>query len=141
MPRVHLTHETLSVDALLAQVADARHGGTAVFLGTTRADSGADEVVALEYEAYATLASTEMRAIVAEAEAYGARVAVAHRLGRVAVGEASVIVAAAAAHRPQAFQACRYTIDELKRRVPIWKRAIRADGSTVWMDDVSAPVG
>lgn len=140
MASVTLSREPLGVDALIAGTAGPDHGGIAVFIGTTRRDAGAAEVVALEYEAYEELALTELEAVAAEAEALGARVAIAHRLGRVAVGEASVVIVAAAGHRPAAFAACRLAIDEAKRRVPIWKRAIRADGTAVWQDGVSAPV-
>ena len=93
----------------------------------------------LEYEVYEELALSEMAAIAAEAErAFGARVAVEHRTGTVAVGDPSVIVAASAGHRPAAFAACRFVIDELKARVPIWKRTVYADGGVAWIDG-SAP--
>lgn len=134
-----LTHDPIALDGLLAAVAAPGHGGTAVFLGTTRAAEGEHTVEALEYEAYDDLAVAELEAVAAEAEALGARVAIAHRLGRVPVGEASVAVVAAAPHRPAAFAACRLAIDEAKRRVPIWKRSVHADGTAVWKDGVSAP--
>lgn len=140
MAEVTLTRDPLSVDALIASVAGPEHGGIAVFIGTTRREADRLEVVALEYEAYEELALTELAAVAGEAEALGARVAVAHRLGRVPVGEASIAIVAAAGHRPAAFAACRLAIDEAKRRVPIWKRAVHADGSAVWKDGLSAPV-
>lgn len=122
--------------ALLAAVSDAEHGGTALFIGTTRREAdGGRAVAALHYEAYAELALAEMAAIAAEAqEAFGARVAVEHRTGEVEVGAPSVAVAASAGHRPAAFAACRYVIDELKARVPIWKQTVYADGGTTWLD-------
>lgn len=139
-PLVVLTGEPLRTDPLLGHVTDPEHGGTVVFSGTTRRDAGHDEVVALDYEAYAEMALPEMERIAREAQArYGARVAVAHRTGRVAVGEPSVIVAAAAGHRPAAFAACRHVIDALKDTVPIWKREVRADGRTAWQDGLEAP--
>lgn len=134
---IALTAEPLDPAALLAAVAGDEHGGTALFVGTTRreAGSGDGEVAALVYEAYEELALAEMRAIAAEAErAWAATVAVAHRTGPVAVGEPSVAVAASAGHRPAAFAACRYVIDELKGRVPIWKQTVRPDGATFWKD-------
>jgi molybdopterin synthase catalytic subunit len=67
------------------------------------------------------------------------RVAVRHRLGTVAVGEASIAVAAAAPHRAEAFAACRYVIDEVKRRIPVWKKELRADGSAAWVDAAGRP--
>jgi molybdopterin synthase catalytic subunit len=132
---IALSEQPLEVAALLDAVADPEHGGIATFLGTTRREGGEREVEALDYEAYEELALAEMRAVAAEAEArFGARVAVAHRVGRVEVGRPSVAVAASAGHRPEAFAACRYVIDELKRRVPIWKRTVYADGGTTWVD-------
>jgi len=137
---VSLRHDPLRVDELIAATAGPDHGGIAVFIGTTRRDADRTEVVALEYEAYEELALAELEAVAAEAEALGARVAISHRLGRVAVGEASIAIVAAAAHRPAAFAACRLAIDEAKRRAPIWKRTVHADGTAVWRDGVSAPV-
>ncbi len=136
---IALSPEPLDLGPLLAAVADPDHGGTAAFLGTTRRGEGEGRVRELFYEAYEELALSEMATVAAEAGArFGARVAVAHRVGRVAVGEASVAVAASAGHRPAAFAACRYVIDELKRRAPIWKQAVFDDGATRWRDGVSA---
>jgi molybdopterin synthase catalytic subunit len=132
---IALTPDPLDLAALVAAVADPDHGGTATFIGSTRREGGLHEVAELRYEAYEELAVGEMAAVAAEAEArFGARVAVAHRVGVVAVGEASVAVAASAGHRPAAFAACRYVIDELKARAPIWKQAVHADGEARWMD-------
>lgn len=134
-----LTPEPLDPMALVAAVGDPEHGGTATFLGSPRREEGGREVVELRYEAYEELAATEMAAIAAEAEArFGARVAAAHRVGPVAVGEASVAVAASAGHRPAAFAACRYVIDELKSRAPIWKQTVHADGDASWLDGCTA---
>jgi len=134
-PPIALTRAALSVDALVAHVAAPEHGATVTFTGTTRREAEGHEVVALEYEAYEPMALREMEAIAQEAgRRYGARVALAHRLGRVAVGEASVAIAAAAGHRAEAFAACRHAIDEVKRRVPIWKQSVHADGARVWQD-------
>jgi molybdopterin synthase catalytic subunit len=136
---IALTGDPLDPAALLAEVADDEHGGTALFIGTTRREAGAGEVSALAYEAYDELALAEMEAIAAEAgRAWSARVAVAHRTGTVAVGEPSVAVAASAGHRSAAFAACRYVIDELKQRVPIWKQAVHPDGGATWIDGRAA---
>jgi molybdopterin synthase catalytic subunit len=130
-----LSDQPLELSALVDAVAHPEHGGIATFLGTTRREAGERGVEALDYEAYEELALAEMTAVAAEAEArFGARVAVAHRVGRVEVGRPSVAVAASAGHRPEAFAACRYVIDELKQRVPIWKRAVFADGGATWID-------
>lgn len=141
---VALTAEPLTLDALIAHVGDPEHGGTATFTGTTRREEGLRDVVALDYQAYDGLARAEMRTIAEEAAArYDARVAVAHRTGRVPVGEPSVAVAVSAGHRAEAFAACRYVIDELKSRVPVWKQAVFADGTTEWQDGMHgrAPAG
>ena len=136
---IALRDTPLDPAALLAAVGDPEHGGTALFVGTTRRDAGLREVVELRYEAYVELALGELRAIAAEAEAaYAATVAVEHRTGAVAVGEPSVVVAASAGHRPAAFAACRYVIDELKARAPIWKQTAHADGTATWVDGCAA---
>ena len=137
---ITLVDHPIDVAALLQAVADPDNGGTVLFLGTTRRETGEREVVELRYEAYDELALAEMSAIAAEAvEAYGARVALVHRLGVVAVGEASVAVAASAPHRPTAFAAGRYLIDQLKARVPIWKQEAFADGDATWRDGADRP--
>jgi molybdopterin synthase catalytic subunit len=132
---IALQDTPLDLAAVSAAVADPEHGGAVTFSGTTRREADLHAVEAIEYEAYPELALAEMGRIVEEAEArFGARVALAHRTGRVEVGAPSVIVAASAPHRPAAFAACRYAIDELKARVPIWKRTDHADGRTRWLD-------
>jgi molybdopterin synthase catalytic subunit len=136
---IALTPEPLDPAALVAAVADPDHGGTAAFIGTIRREGDPREVVELRYEAYEELAASEMAAIAAEAERrFGARVAVSHRVGPVAVGDASVAVAASAGHRPAAFAACRYVIDELKLRAPIWKQTVYSDGEASWIDGCAA---
>jgi len=132
---IALTAQPLDLAPLLAAVADPEHGGTVTFIGTTRREGDGRAVAGLHFEAYEELALSEMRAIATEAwEAYGAAVALAHRVGRVDVGEPSVMVAASAGHRPAAFAACRFAIDELKARVPVWKQTVFEDGATSWID-------
>lgn len=114
-----------------------RHGGAGAvvgFLGTVRDRTGPHEVIALEYEAYQEMAERFLRKIGDEIEARwpGARSAVLHRVGRLAVGEPSVAIAVASPHRADAFEACRHAIERLKEDVPIWKKEIRKDGS-VWV--------
>jgi molybdopterin synthase catalytic subunit len=136
---IALSPEPLDVAALIAAVADPDHGATTSFVGTTRREGGLREVAELRYEAYEELAMAEMAAVAAEAQArFGARVAVAHRVGVVRVGEASVAVTASAGHRGAAFAACRHVIDELKARVPIWKQTAFADGEANWIDGCAA---
>lgn len=114
---VRITHEALSLDAVAARVVDPRAGAVVTFSGTTR------EVPYLDYEAYTEMAGAELERIAFEALSAHDLCAVAaeHRIGRVALGEASVIVAASAPHRPAAFAGARELIDEIKRRLPIWK--------------------
>jgi molybdopterin synthase catalytic subunit len=136
---IALTADPIDLAALAAAVRDPEHGGLVTFLGTTRREESLRAVEALVYEAYEEVALRELRAIAAEAGArFGARVALVHRTGRVDVGDPSVAVAASAAHRPAAFAACRYAIDQLKARAPIWKQTVYADGGTAWIDGAAA---
>lgn len=131
---IELRDDQIDAGPLLAAVANPEHGASATFIGTTRRESGERAVAALHYEAYEELALAEMAAIADEArEAYGADVAVVHRVGRVDVGEPSVIVTASAGHRPAAFAACRFVIDEIKRRLPVWKKEHYASGDGRWL--------
>ncbi len=130
-----LTSEPLDLAELIAAVRDPEHGGLSTFLGCIRREDAIRPVVAIEYEAYEELTETEFAMVADEARSrFGAHVACVHRSGRVEVGEPSVAVAVSAPHRPAAFAACRYVIDELKVRAPIWKRMHYADGATEWID-------
>lgn len=123
------------VPQALEKIAGAGDGGTVSFLGIVREDSGdGRRVRSLWYEAYESMALAEFERIAVEARDRfgGARVGIIHRIGEVRVGEVSVAVLAAATHRAPAFDACRYAIDELKRRAPIWKKECYADGSAQW---------
>jgi molybdopterin synthase catalytic subunit len=132
---VALSSVPLDLATLVQAAADPEHGGLVTFIGSTRREGGRRPVRALVYEAYEELALQELQTIVEEAaDRFGARIALAHRTGRVAVGEPSVAVAASAPHRPAAFAACRYAIDEVKARAPIWKQTEFADGETTWVD-------
>jgi molybdopterin synthase catalytic subunit len=117
-------------------------GGVVTFLGVVRdTDERGQTVAALEYEAYGSLALAEFDTIAGETAArFGnVRIAIAHRVGRVATGDIAVVVCAAAVHRKAAFAACEYTIDAVKARAPIWKRELYVDGSAVWKaNDVHA---
>lgn len=128
-----LARSPLDAGALLRDVSAPERGGTALFLGTVRADEG--DVTGIEYSAYEAMADAELDRIVAEALRRwpDARVAVRHRLGLVPAGEASIAIAAAAPHRAAAFDACRYVIEEVKRRLPVWKRELHRNGSAAWV--------
>jgi molybdopterin synthase catalytic subunit len=136
-----LTERPIDVDLLVERVQSEERGGVVVFLGTVRNHHDGREVERLEYSAYAPMAEAECARILAEAErTWGVAVAVAHRIGALGIGDVSVAVAVAAPHRDEAFAACRFVIDELKNRVPIWKREHYADGSVAWVDP-TAPGG
>ena len=130
---VHLTRDPLDVNDLLAEVQGPERGGTCVFLGTVRSDA---DVTAIDYSAYEDMANTEIERMLGEARERWpeARVTLRHRLGVVPLGEASIAIAGAAPHRDAAFAACRYVIEEVKQRLPIWKRELHADGSATWVD-------
>jgi molybdopterin synthase catalytic subunit len=136
-----LTRTPLALDALLAEVASPACGGTCLFLGTVRNGPEEHGVTAIEYSGYEEMVEAEFARLLAETRARwpGVRVAVRHRLGTVPVGEASIAVAAAAPHRAEAFAACRYVIEQVKRRIPVWKKELRADGSASWVDAAGHP--
>ncbi len=136
-PRIRLLgirEEALSVDEVLAAVADAGAGGTVVFIGTVRDLDDAKAVAALGYSAHptATAVLAEVAARVVAAHDVTALVAV-HRVGDLAVGDLAVVVAVSCAHRGTAFAAARQLIDDLKGEVPIWKHQQFADGSQEWV--------
>lgn len=135
MDRAQLSANPLAPGAVLDRVHRPGHGGSAVFVGTVRDEPHVREVVALEYEAYEDMAVPEMEAICAEAaDRFGVECAMVHRTGRVAVGETCVVVATSAPGRRAALDACSWAIDQLKQRVPIWKRQHFADGGTQWSE-------
>ena len=137
-----LTEAPIVLEALLTATQAPDRGGIATFLGLVRDHHDGRAVSRLEYSAYAPMAEAEIGAIVAEAEAaWPVRVAVAHRVGPLAIGDAAVAVVAASAHRAPAFEACRHVIEELKRRVPIWKKEFYADGTVSWVDPTAGKVG
>jgi molybdopterin synthase catalytic subunit len=123
-------------EVLRAALADPACGGYASFEGWVRNLSEGKQVLRLEYEAYEPLAIKEGERIVTEAlEQFGVRrIACVHRTGDLAVGELAVWVGVAAAHRDEAFAACRYVIDEVKHRVPIWKKEHYSDGDSGWVN-------
>lgn len=131
-----VTAEPLSLDALLHAVSHRGAGGVVLFLGVVRDNNADRSVHFLEYEAHDAAAEASMRRIGEEAERRwpGSRVAAAHRTGRLEIGEASVVVAASAPHRAEAFEAARYVIDTLKTETPIWKKEV-FEGGEVWIGE------
>jgi molybdopterin synthase catalytic subunit len=125
---------------LVAAVSHAGAGAVASFIGVVRDVNDGTAVVGIDYEAYVGMADRELRAILDEAEARwpGVRTAAGHRVGFLPVGTPSVAVAASSPHRTAAFDACRYVVEELKRRVPVWKREHYADGRRAWVDGRTA---
>ena len=127
-----ITDTSLAPEALRAAIADPASGAVAAFVGTTRNSFAGKAVRHLEYEAYGPMAEQEMERIGMEiASLYPAvtGIAIAHRTGRVEVGEASVAIAISAPHRREALAACAEAIDRLKARLPVWKKEVFADGS------------
>lgn len=124
----------VDVAALDAAVADPAAGATVTFVGSTRSDNAGRKVIRLEYEAYEPMALSEMRKLAYEAgRRYGiVRIAIQHRTGVVEIGETSVAIAVSAAHRGEAFEACRFAIDRLKEIVPIWKKEY-FEGGEIWV--------
>lgn len=123
--------EQLNVENVSRLVAHPDHGAILLFVGTTREWTNGLRTVTLEYEAYMPMAVTSLRAIGEEIAAKwpGTLCAIHHRIGTVAIGEASVVIAVSSAHRQQAYEASRYAIERLKQNVPIWKKEIYEDGS------------
>jgi molybdopterin synthase catalytic subunit len=132
---VRLTSDPLSVDEALASVSDDGAGGTCVFVGTVRDHSKAGDVTGLRYEAWDELAIERLHEIAAELSAKWPvrKVAILHRTGDLAVGEASVVIACSAPHRSDAFDACRHAIERLKQDVPIWKKETLLSGDAHWV--------
>ena len=136
---VELTSAPIDVSRLIAYVNTPSNGGICTFLGVVRDNAEGRPVVKLGYEAYASMALSQMRAIVQEAvERWRLdAVALSHRTGELQIGEVSVAIAVGAPHRAEAFEACRYIIDTLKTRVPIWKKEFFQDGA-IWVEPVAA---
>jgi molybdopterin synthase catalytic subunit len=134
-PLIQLTREPLDRNALIAAVSHASAGSIAIFEGVVRDHARGKQICYLEYDAYPEMAEQQIRVIVDEAQKrWGVEhVAVAHRFGRLEIGEASVIIVVATPHRAEAFEACRYIIDTLKTTVPIWKKEVATNGEE-WVE-------
>jgi molybdopterin synthase catalytic subunit len=137
---VALTRERIDAEGLVARLKHGEDGAVAVFDGIVRNNTRGRRTLYLVYEAYEEMALQQMRALAAKAaEDFKIRdVAIIHRLGQLGVGETSVLIAVAAAHRGAAFDACRWLIDTLKKTVPIWKKEHFEDGA-VWADGEPFP--
>jgi molybdopterin synthase catalytic subunit len=140
--RIEITDRVIPTEAVMAEVRAGADGAVCVFDGIVRDNTRGRKTLHLDYEAYREMALEQMRGLGAEAIAkFGVRdVAILHRLGRLVVGETSVLIVVASAHRGAAFDACRWVIDTLKKTVPIWKKEQFVDG-VVWADGEPFPVG
>jgi molybdopterin synthase catalytic subunit len=129
--------------AVLERVGGDRDGAIVLFLGTVRDHNDGRPVRGMRYEAYVEMAEAVLEAIAREAgdRAGTEEVAVVHRVGELTVGEHSVAIAVAAPHRADAYDASRYIIEEIKKRLPVWKREHYADGEARWLDGTQPPVG
>jgi molybdopterin synthase catalytic subunit len=140
--RVEITDGVIPTAAIVAEMKAGPDGAVCVFDGIVRDNSRGRKTLHLDYEAYREMALEQMRGLAAEAVTkFGIRdVALVHRLGRLVVGETSVVVVVVSAHRGAAFDACRWLIDTLKKTVPIWKKEQFADGA-LWADGEVFPEG
>ncbi|MHB0868180.1 MAG: molybdenum cofactor biosynthesis protein MoaE [Chloroflexota bacterium] len=129
-----VTDKPIDVNRVVEAVRHDEDGAVVTFVGVVRDENRGKRVLYLEYEAYPEMATGKMREIGEEiADRWGLHhVAIVHRVGRMGVGEASVVIAVAAPHRDVAFEACRYAIDHLKEAVPVWKKEAYTDGE-VWL--------
>lgn len=129
-----ITRQPIDLQELVRFVTDCEAGAIATFIGTTRNNNEGRKVIALDYEAYTEMAEKELARIGQDASKKWqiCRMAILHRLGRVQITEASVIIAVSSAHRDAAFAACRFAIEEIKKTVPIWKKEV-FEGGEVWI--------
>jgi molybdopterin synthase catalytic subunit len=139
--RSAIVRRAIDVAALLAEVEDTANGATVLFLGHVREVNDGRAVTGIEYSAYGEMAERELATIAAEcASAFGiTHLAVEHRLGALALGDASIAIVVAHAHRAAAYEASRFVIEEVKRRLPIWKREGYVDGSSEWVNASGVP--
>ena len=136
-----LTRERIDGSALSLRVSTAAHGAVLLFLGVVRNVNDGRAVTGIEYSAYEGMATAELQSIASEAVGrFGGAVVIEHRLGMLALEDASVGIAVSHAHRDEAYALSRWCIEELKRRVPIWKREHYTDGTREWVDPTSRPV-
>ncbi|MBI4409684.1 MAG: molybdenum cofactor biosynthesis protein MoaE [Gemmatimonadetes bacterium] len=139
---VSLTQSPIDPSAVLELVGSPADGAVLLFLGTVREQNQGQPVSGLRYEAYEKMAEDVLRAIVEEAAGKlgTRRIAVVHRTGELAIGDVSVAIAVSSPHRAEAFDACRYLIEELKVRLPIWKHEQYVDGEARWLEGKAPPM-
>ena len=132
---INITNEPLDPQNIAASVHNPSNGAVVTFIGTTRDTNVGRDVLYLEYEAYSPMAETKLAEIANEVlDKYGvSNTAIVHRVGRLEIGEASLVVAVASPHRNDAFAACQYCVDRIKETVPIWKKEVFRGGE-VWIE-------
>ena len=132
---MHITREPISMDAFLKEKPAASCGASVYFIGTVRNHQDGKSVKNLYYECYESMADKQITAVVDYVKrAYGAdRIRVLHRVGWLEVGDVAVMIEANSVHRQEAFAACRAVIEEIKKKVPIWKKEIDEDGTSEWV--------
>ena len=135
MPFASITFEPISTDTVLQKVGGEADGAVVVFLGQVRNHNLGRPVSGMEYQGYEAMAESQLLALAEEAESMldQGSVAVTHRLGALAIGDVSVAIAVASPHRAKAYEVSRFVIEEIKKRVPIWKREHYIDGSDGWL--------
>lgn len=142
MIRVAVQASAIVPEAVLAEVGEEEDGAVLLFLGVVRNHAEGRPVRGMRYEAYEAMAASELRAIAEEAAGrLGTdRLVVVHRTGELGVGEVSVAIAVSSPHRAEAYDASRHVIEEIKKRLPIWKREHYADGAAEWVEGEVPPV-
>ena len=130
-----VTERPIRPEEMLDLISDPRHGAQALFVGVVRERHEGRKVAAVTYDAFPPLAERELASIAAEAaQRWPVRIAAGHRIGKIVVGESSVVIAAGSEHRAEAFEACRFVIEEIKKRLPVWKKEHDEDGTERWLD-------
>ena len=140
MSRAAIVTREIDVAALMAEVQSSDFGAVSMFVGTVRDVNDGRRVTAIDYSAYSSMAESELASIIAEAEDRFSvsAIIVEHRVGTLAIGDVSVAIVAAHTHRAPALDCTRYVIEEIKKRVPIWKREHYADGTREWIDPTAS---
>ncbi|MGZ3332302.1 MAG: molybdenum cofactor biosynthesis protein MoaE [Gemmatimonadaceae bacterium] len=140
MSRAAIVTREIDVAALMAEVRSSDFGAVSVFAGTVRDVNDGRSVSAIDYSAYTSMAESELASIIAEAEdRFGvSAIVVEHRVGSLAIGDLSVAIVAAHGHRGPALDCTRFVIEEIKQRVPIWKREHYTDGTREWVDPTAS---
>lgn len=140
--RTWITHDVIDPAAVLAEVGAPQHGAVILFLGVVRDHNEGRAVVSIRYEAYEAMAERVLAETAAEAAARtpGVRIAAVHRVGELRVGEVSLAVAVSSAHRAEAFDTARDLLEEIKRRLPVWKDERYAGGERRWVGGETPPL-